>query len=291
MVGINVPIPVPVAYYSFGGWKASLFGDRHIYGPEGIDFYTRGKVVTVALAGSGHVEGRPRLPADALAHRGVVQCGHGPGSDPGPSASPVVPSERPAPPSRPGAVMPPSTHVHSIFWYVNANVTDPPCSVVLSDVRVRQLDRRDLVAVAQQADQHGREVLVADERVDEERRARSPLRRERDRLVLPLACRQARRRIPRRDDLVRDRRHVDRRLAERPCFWPVAITVAVVASGLAAEPAGPAGPSGRRGRHGPRRPGRPCAPAARRTDRVPAERRLVPRQLPETRRVASVLRG
>jgi malonate-semialdehyde dehydrogenase (acetylating)/methylmalonate-semialdehyde dehydrogenase len=46
MVGINVPIPVPVAYYSFGGWKASLFGDRHIYGPEGIDFYTRGKVVT-----------------------------------------------------------------------------------------------------------------------------------------------------------------------------------------------------------------------------------------------------
>jgi malonate-semialdehyde dehydrogenase (acetylating) / methylmalonate-semialdehyde dehydrogenase len=46
MVGINVPIPVPVAYYSFGGWKSSLFGDRHIYGPEGIDFYTRGKVVT-----------------------------------------------------------------------------------------------------------------------------------------------------------------------------------------------------------------------------------------------------
>jgi malonate-semialdehyde dehydrogenase (acetylating)/methylmalonate-semialdehyde dehydrogenase len=46
MVGINVPIPVPVAYYSFGGWKASLFGDRHIYGPEGIDFYTSGKVVT-----------------------------------------------------------------------------------------------------------------------------------------------------------------------------------------------------------------------------------------------------
>jgi malonate-semialdehyde dehydrogenase (acetylating) / methylmalonate-semialdehyde dehydrogenase len=46
MVGINVPIPVPVAYYSFGGWKNSLFGDKHIYGPEGIDFYTRGKVVT-----------------------------------------------------------------------------------------------------------------------------------------------------------------------------------------------------------------------------------------------------
>jgi malonate-semialdehyde dehydrogenase (acetylating)/methylmalonate-semialdehyde dehydrogenase len=46
MVGINVPIPVPVAYYSFGGWKESLFGDSHIYGPEGIEFYTRGKVVT-----------------------------------------------------------------------------------------------------------------------------------------------------------------------------------------------------------------------------------------------------
>jgi len=46
MVGINVPIPVPVAYYSFGGWKNSLFGDTHMYGPEGINFYTRGKVVT-----------------------------------------------------------------------------------------------------------------------------------------------------------------------------------------------------------------------------------------------------
>ena len=46
MVGINVPIPVPVAYYSFGGWKDSLFGDLHMYGPEGVQFYTRGKVVT-----------------------------------------------------------------------------------------------------------------------------------------------------------------------------------------------------------------------------------------------------
>jgi malonate-semialdehyde dehydrogenase (acetylating)/methylmalonate-semialdehyde dehydrogenase len=46
MVGVNVPIPVPVAYYSFGGWKSSLFGDDHMYGPEGIQFYTRGKVVT-----------------------------------------------------------------------------------------------------------------------------------------------------------------------------------------------------------------------------------------------------
>lgn len=46
MVGINVPIPVPVAYYSFGGWKNSLFGDLHMYGPEGVQFYTRAKVVT-----------------------------------------------------------------------------------------------------------------------------------------------------------------------------------------------------------------------------------------------------
>jgi len=46
MVGVNVPVPVPVAYYSFGGWKASLFGDLHMYGPEGVQFYTRAKVVT-----------------------------------------------------------------------------------------------------------------------------------------------------------------------------------------------------------------------------------------------------
>lgn len=46
MVGINVPIPVPVSYYSFGGWKASLFGDSHAHGTEGVHFFTRGKVVT-----------------------------------------------------------------------------------------------------------------------------------------------------------------------------------------------------------------------------------------------------
>jgi malonate-semialdehyde dehydrogenase (acetylating) / methylmalonate-semialdehyde dehydrogenase len=46
MVGINVPIPVPMAYYSFGGWKASLFGDLHMYGMEGVRFYTRNKVFT-----------------------------------------------------------------------------------------------------------------------------------------------------------------------------------------------------------------------------------------------------
>jgi malonate-semialdehyde dehydrogenase (acetylating)/methylmalonate-semialdehyde dehydrogenase len=46
MVGINVPIPVPMACYAFGGWKQSLFGDAHIYGRDGVNFYTRGKVVT-----------------------------------------------------------------------------------------------------------------------------------------------------------------------------------------------------------------------------------------------------
>ena len=69
MVGINVPIPVPVAYYSFGGWKNSLFGDLHIYGPEGIQFYTRGKVVTSRWPDPATSQGRPRLPADALTRR------------------------------------------------------------------------------------------------------------------------------------------------------------------------------------------------------------------------------
>ena len=69
MVGVNVPIPVPVSYYSFGGWKSSLFGDTHMYGPEGINFYTRGKVVTSPLARPAHLLGRPRLPPEP-----VVQC-------------------------------------------------------------------------------------------------------------------------------------------------------------------------------------------------------------------------
>ena len=46
MIGINVPIPVPVAWHSFGGWKDSLIGETHMYGPEGVKFFTRGKVVT-----------------------------------------------------------------------------------------------------------------------------------------------------------------------------------------------------------------------------------------------------
>jgi len=56
MIGINVPIPVPMAFYSFGGWKDSIFGDHHIHGPEGVRFYTRGKAITSRWpksAGSG----------------------------------------------------------------------------------------------------------------------------------------------------------------------------------------------------------------------------------------------
>ena len=56
MVGINVPIPVPMAFHSFGGWKASLFGDHHMHGPEGVRFYTRMKAITSRWpAGSAHV--------------------------------------------------------------------------------------------------------------------------------------------------------------------------------------------------------------------------------------------
>jgi malonate-semialdehyde dehydrogenase (acetylating) / methylmalonate-semialdehyde dehydrogenase len=50
MVGVNVPIPVPMAYFSFGGWGDSHFGDTHAYGPESVHFYTRGKVVTTRWA-------------------------------------------------------------------------------------------------------------------------------------------------------------------------------------------------------------------------------------------------
>ena len=54
MIGVNVPIPVPMAFYSFGGWKASLFGDTHVHGPEGVAFYTRGKVVTTRWPAPHH---------------------------------------------------------------------------------------------------------------------------------------------------------------------------------------------------------------------------------------------
>jgi malonate-semialdehyde dehydrogenase (acetylating) / methylmalonate-semialdehyde dehydrogenase len=66
MIGVNVPIPVPLAFYSFGGWKDSLFGDHHIHGPEGIRFYTRGKVVTSRwpqdAQDSGHHRGHMHFP-------------------------------------------------------------------------------------------------------------------------------------------------------------------------------------------------------------------------------------
>jgi malonate-semialdehyde dehydrogenase (acetylating)/methylmalonate-semialdehyde dehydrogenase len=54
MVGVNVPIPVPVSYYSFGGWKNSLFGDTHAHGEEGVHFFTRGKVVTARWLDPSH---------------------------------------------------------------------------------------------------------------------------------------------------------------------------------------------------------------------------------------------
>jgi malonate-semialdehyde dehydrogenase (acetylating) / methylmalonate-semialdehyde dehydrogenase len=56
MIGVNVPIPVPMAYYSFGGWKDSLFGEHHIHGPEGVSFYTRAKVITSRWPHVDHVE-------------------------------------------------------------------------------------------------------------------------------------------------------------------------------------------------------------------------------------------
>ncbi len=59
MIGINVPIPVPMAFHSFGGWKDSLFGDHHIHGPEGVRFYTRAKVVTTRW---------PHVDEESLAH-------------------------------------------------------------------------------------------------------------------------------------------------------------------------------------------------------------------------------
>jgi malonate-semialdehyde dehydrogenase (acetylating) / methylmalonate-semialdehyde dehydrogenase len=59
MIGVNVPIPVPMAFHSFGGWKDSLFGDRHIHGPEGVGFYTRAKVVTSRWPHADDATGAP----------------------------------------------------------------------------------------------------------------------------------------------------------------------------------------------------------------------------------------
>ncbi|HEX7599024.1 MAG TPA: aldehyde dehydrogenase family protein, partial [Polyangia bacterium] len=59
MVGINVPIPVPMAFHSFGGWKHSLFGDHSIHGPEGVRFYTRLKTMTARWPQQGEISGNP----------------------------------------------------------------------------------------------------------------------------------------------------------------------------------------------------------------------------------------
>ena len=95
MVGINVPIPVPVAYYSFGGWKASLFGDSHIYGPEGVNFYTRGKVVTSRWPDPATSTGRPRASRRPDSH----------------SATPDRAGAEPPPHPRVGRKTPPATRV------------------------------------------------------------------------------------------------------------------------------------------------------------------------------------
>jgi malonate-semialdehyde dehydrogenase (acetylating)/methylmalonate-semialdehyde dehydrogenase len=66
MIGINIPIPMPMAFYSFGGWKDSLFGDHHIHGPEGVRFYTRGKAITSRwpeeAQDAGHHRGHMHFP-------------------------------------------------------------------------------------------------------------------------------------------------------------------------------------------------------------------------------------
>ena len=58
MVGINISVPVPVAYHSFGGWKRSLFGDLFAYGPDGVKFYTRRKTITQRWPSNGVREGK-----------------------------------------------------------------------------------------------------------------------------------------------------------------------------------------------------------------------------------------
>jgi malonate-semialdehyde dehydrogenase (acetylating) / methylmalonate-semialdehyde dehydrogenase len=71
MVGVNVPVPVPMAYYSFGGWKASLFGDTHVHGTEGVHFYTRGKVVTSRWPDPSHGGVNLGFPVNQLSPAGA----------------------------------------------------------------------------------------------------------------------------------------------------------------------------------------------------------------------------
>jgi malonate-semialdehyde dehydrogenase (acetylating)/methylmalonate-semialdehyde dehydrogenase len=79
MIGVNVPIPVPMAYYSFGGWKASLFGDTHAYGTEGVHFYTRGKAVTSRWlpAGGSGPSGSGGIPRDGTVSPRASTASHG----------------------------------------------------------------------------------------------------------------------------------------------------------------------------------------------------------------------
>jgi malonate-semialdehyde dehydrogenase (acetylating)/methylmalonate-semialdehyde dehydrogenase len=77
MVGINIAIPVPVSYYSFGGWNSSLFGDLHIYGPDGVQFYTRGKVVTSRWQNIAQHHASLAFP-NAAADMGEIELGERP---------------------------------------------------------------------------------------------------------------------------------------------------------------------------------------------------------------------
>ena len=91
MIGINVPMPVPMAYYSFGGWKDSLFGESHIHGPEGIRFYTRAKVVTTRWP---HVDLAEQQQAPSSASLGPVKP---PAPGPPSNTSPRMRSRRRTP--------------------------------------------------------------------------------------------------------------------------------------------------------------------------------------------------
>jgi malonate-semialdehyde dehydrogenase (acetylating)/methylmalonate-semialdehyde dehydrogenase len=62
MVGVNVPIPVPMAFHSFGGWKRSLFGPLHVHGPDGVRFYTRLKTVTARWPDQSPAEAEYTMP-------------------------------------------------------------------------------------------------------------------------------------------------------------------------------------------------------------------------------------
>ena len=73
MVGINIAIPVPVAYYSFGGWSNSLFGDLHVYGPDGVKFYTKGKAVTSRWHNIGQHHASLNFPTSTATDRAKAQ--------------------------------------------------------------------------------------------------------------------------------------------------------------------------------------------------------------------------